>query len=63
MSDPTDSLPPILAGLEQLQAKKAALRESLRELQFAIPNPPPPVQEPYHEPKVCLLDKFNGTRS
>ena len=63
MSDPTDSLPPILAALEQLQAENAALRESLRELQFATPNPFPPVQEPYHEPKVSLPDKFDGTRS
>ena len=68
MSDPSDSLPQILAALEQLQAENATLRQSLLELQSATSsvtptttlNPPPPSQEPYYEPKVSLPDKVDG---
>ena len=54
MFDMSDSLPQILATLEQLQAENATLRESLLELQYATSsvtpvttlNPPLPSQEP-----------------
>ena len=67
MSNPSDSLPQILAALEQLQDENATLRQSLLELHSVTSsvtpattlNPPPP-QEAYYEPKVSLRDKFNG---
>ena len=74
MSDPTTNISTILTALEELQAENATLRETLLNFQSAIPsvtpptstiapNPPPPYQESYPEPKVSLPDKFDGTRS
>ena len=56
--------------MEQLQAGNATIHKSLlvNELKSATPsvitlNRPSPYQEPYYEPKVNVLDMFDGTRS
>ncbi len=67
MADPIDHLSLILATLEQLQAENAAMRGSILELQSTacsdMPNITHNSPPPYHEPKVSLPDKFDGTRS
>ena len=67
MDDPTDSLPQILTTLKQLLAENATLCKSLLDLQFATSSVTPTIKlnplPPYYEPKVNLLDKFDGTRS
>jgi hypothetical protein len=73
MEDSAVDLQQMLSTLQQLQLENAALRDSLNSLQDAattthppvdIADPPQPLAtSPSLEPKVCLPEKFDGSKS